>query len=371
MTLRLRTLVLMLAVILVAAAAPAGAATPEDLTLRLADLGPGYLIPDETCLPTRLRGDGTSRVVDQVGRLPHRGCEIAFSRAWVAPGAPAGLAEASSHAFVFEDTRGPEAALTRPRTLISFMYEPTREELEVVEPAPAIGDEAALLRGDEERFRGRSWWPAFVLWRSGNVLAAVQAVGHKSADASAQAALRLAAAQQARIALPTPLSPADHDDAEVRLDAPGLRLPIYWLGHDLAARGDLPGLLLHDSFPLESLGTENMFLSYGRDDEVVIALIPPGFLQRPFLRRELRRVARDPCTRRQRVTLRSGRATVWSSRGRGCHPRPEYAFAIARLPGVAAILTIDAERGPAARYATRTGMLRLLRALRERPSPPR
>jgi hypothetical protein len=58
---------------LLAAAAPTSAATPEDIALRLADVGPGSFIPDESCLPSRLRGDGTSRVVDQLGRLPRQG----------------------------------------------------------------------------------------------------------------------------------------------------------------------------------------------------------------------------------------------------------------------------------------------------------
>ncbi|HMJ04221.1 MAG TPA: hypothetical protein VK506_14865, partial [Conexibacter sp.] len=214
-----RTLALLTAfVALLAAAAPASAARPEDLALRLADLGPGYLIPDESCVATRLRGDGTSRVVDRIGRLGHRGCEIEFWRAWVPPGAPAGPHGVSSHALVFDDAEGPELALTRPRTIVSFMYLPTREELEVVEPAPAIGDEAVLLRGPTERFRRRTWWSAVVLWRSGNVLAAVEAIGGGSFDTSAQATLRLAAAQQARIAAPTPLGPTDNDDAEVGLD---------------------------------------------------------------------------------------------------------------------------------------------------------
>lgn len=366
MTKHPRALLLSLVVALVAAA-PAGAASPQDLTLRLADLGPGYVIPDDTCVPTRLRGDGTSRVVDQIGRLHHRGCEIAFSRAWVAPGAPAGPLEASSRAFVFDGTDGPVMALTRPRAVASFMYAPTREDFTVVEPAPAIGDEAILLRAPKVPFPKRPLWSAIVLWRSGSVLAAVQASGQKSADASTQAALDLAAAQQARIASPTTLGPADNDDAEVALDAPGLRLPIYWLGHDLAPRGELPGLSLHESFSVRLFGAEMAFLSYGRDDGVAIVLTDPRVLHQPWFRREMRRIARDVCTRRERVALTAGRATIWSQPGRRCHARPEDTFAIARLPGVAVILAVEAQPGPVTRYATRAGMLRLLRALRERP----
>jgi hypothetical protein len=366
MSLRALALLAAVAALILAAAAPASAARPKDLTLRLADVGPGYLVSDDTCLPTRLRGYGTSRVVDQIGRLPHRGCELEFWRAWVAPGAAAGPREVSSRALVFDDDAGPELALTRPRTVVSFMYLPTREELELVEPAPAIGDEAVLLRGPEERFRRRTWSSAIVLWRSEDVLAAVEASGGGSFDAIAQAALRLAVAQQARIAAPAPLSPADNDDAEVGLDAPGFRPPIFWLGHDVAAHGTLPSLSLTTSFPVRIYGDDSMLLAYGRDLAVVVGLLLPRTLHRPAVRRELRRLARDPCTRRERVALPSGGATIWSRPGRRCHARPENTFAIARLPGVRVTIAVDVSRGPIARYATRAGMLRLLRALRER-----
>jgi len=75
---------------------------------------------------------------------------------------------------------------------------------------------------------------------------------------------------------------------------------------------------------------------------------------------------RDPCTHRERVALPQGRATIWSSRGRRCDARPEDNFAIAHLPGVVVTLGVETDRGPLTRYATRAGMLRLLRALRPR-----
>ncbi len=372
-----RALVLLTALaVLIAAAAPASAAAPpEDLTLRLADVGPGYLIPDESCVPTHLRSDGTSRVVNRIARLRHRGCEIGLWRLWVAPGAPAGPRQVSSRALVFDDAEGPQLALTRPRVVVSFMSEPTREELEVVEPAPAIGDEAVLLRAPEERFRRRSWWTAIVLWRSGGVLAMVQTIS-ADADAGIQAALRLATAQQARIAAPTPLGADDNDAAEVGLDTPGFGLPVYWLGHDLAASGRLPDLTLTFSLSSRLLGREAMGMTYGRDGGVSVALLHPRTLHQPSVRREVRRIARDRCTRRERVPLPQGRATIWTSRGRRCDPRPDDTFAVARLPGVVAVLGVGVEHGPLTRYATRAGMLRLLRTLRPRaplseaPAPP-
>lgn len=111
-----------------------------------------------------------------------------------------------------------------------------------------------------------------------------------------------------------------------------------------------------------------MYLAYGRDEEIVIGLWGPRLLRLPIFRRGLRRLAHDPCTRRHRVALPSGHGTIWSRRsGRRCHARSEGVFAIARLPGVVVALGVDAEHKAHTRYATRAGMLRLLRALRERP----
>lgn len=198
--------------VLLAASAPAGAVVPKDLALRLTDLGPGYSVEDETCDPATLYDDGPSQILEQIGALHHTGCRIGFWRAWKAPGAPAGPLGVSSHVFVFDSTDGPEAALTHPQTVVAYL---SGDAPEMVPPAPAIGDEAVLLHGDMQRVGRRSWWSATVLWRSGSVLAAVRTISRRNADASTQAALRLAAVQQARIASPTPLGSDDNDDAEV------------------------------------------------------------------------------------------------------------------------------------------------------------
>jgi hypothetical protein len=300
--------------------------------------------------------------VNEVAALPHRGCEIEFARVWVAPGAPAGPDLVSSRAFVFDDVAGPRLALTRPRALVSAMYAPFREDLKMIAPAAAIGDQAVLLREQDGlgRYIG---WRTFVLWRSGNVLAVVRASSEQSPDASVQAALRLAAAQQARIAAPAPLGPADNDDADVGLSTPGFDLPIYWLGHDLPARGRLPSLTLNVSLPLPTRGGPSMTLMYGDDATVDVDLWRPRTLRRSFFRGALGMIAHDPCTHRKRIRLAQGRATIWSFGGRGCDTRSEARLAIMRLPGTVVMLGVDTRRGPT-RYATRAGMLRLLRALR-------
>lgn len=202
-----------------------------------------------------------------------------------------------------------------------------------------------------------------MLWRSGNVLAVVWASSEQGPDASAQAALRLAGAQQARIAVPTPLRPADNDDADVGLSTPGFDLPIYWLGHDLAARGRLPSLTLNVSAPLQTRGGPSMTLLYGDDAAVAVDLWRPRTLRRSSFRSAMAMIALDPCTHRTRTRLAQGRATIWSFGGRGCDTRSEARLALMRPPGTVVMLSVDTRRRPT-RYATRAGMLRLLRALR-------
>lgn len=361
MTACIRMLGLAVAVALLVAA-PAAAASPEELALRLADIGAGYVIPADGCVSTTLRGADRSRVVDEVAALPHRGCEIEFSRVWVAPGAPAGPDLVSSRAFVFEDVAGPRLALTRPRALISATYASVRKDLKMIAPAPAIGDQAVLLR-DEDGLGRYIGWRSFVLWRSGNVLAVVQASSEQSPDASVQAALRLAGAQQARIAAPAPLGPTDNDDADVGLNTPGFDLPIYWLGHDLAARGRLASLTLNVSAPLPTPGGPSMTLVYGDDATIAVDLWRPRTIRRSFVRSALAMIAHDPCTHRKRIRLAQRRATIWSFGGRRCDTRPEVRLAVMRLPGTVVMLSVDTRRRPT-RYATHAGMLRLLRALR-------
>jgi hypothetical protein len=366
---KVRALILLATVsALLAASAPAGAVVPADLALRLTDLDPGYVVDDETCEPTTFYDDGPSDFLKQVGDLHHVGCRISFHRVWKTPGTPPSPLGVSSYVFEFDSADGPQAALTRPRDAVAFL---SGSVPEVVQPAPAVGDEAVLLHGKMPFPVRHPWWSTIVLWRSGNVLAAVQTTSRS--DAGLQAALRLAAVQQARIASPTPLSPDDNDDAEVGLDAPDLRLPIYWLGHDLAARGRLPGLSLHLSESLTSRRTEAVYMAYGRGDEIVVTLMRPSVLRRPVFRHGFRRLARDPCTRRERVALASGHATIWSRHGGRCHAKADATFAIARLSGVVVLLGLDAEQPvtpSVARYATRTGMLRLMRALHRREPRP-
>jgi hypothetical protein len=355
---------------LLTAAAQAGAAppAPRALTLRLADFGPGYYLPWGRCFAEPMLADSL--------RFANRNCVIAFAPAWTSPGAARGPGFVMSAAVVFKTPKRAAAVLAYPRLVASLVFDPSREDFEVMAPAPAIGDEAALLRASDGS--------AVVVWRSGAALAAVL-VGHglqeHGGEIDPQVALALAATQQARIASPTPLLPSDDDASEVPLDDPGLGMPVYWLGHELPPRGDLPALTFSISLPAKQAGGGPVgpYLLYGRRGDhagvIVILLARREVLRRPSFRRELRQL-KEPCAHVERLTLPTGRATIYW-RGPQCpeldvRKTPDAfddANAIAILPEVVVFVSADGCvdcHGPISRYESPAGMRRIVRALRPR-----
>jgi hypothetical protein len=245
-----------------------------------------------------------------------------------------------------------------------------------MEPAPAIGDQAVLLRGADGS--------ATVVWRSGSTLAALLAGNglQRAPAVDAQTAVALATAQQARIAAPAPLRFADNDASLVALDDPALDLPVLWLGPQLPRRGALPALRLLYSEPADRAAARLGFgpiMLYGRRHaraDVILQLGRRGVLRRPAIRRELRRLRRDPCSRIDRLSLADGRATIFVRRPR-CPPlnvedTPDAladAAAVAILRGVVVFLSADDCtncHGPVSRYESVAGMRRLVRALQPR-----
>lgn len=379
---------------LAAATTPAAAAPadPAPLLLRLPDLGPGYTLAnkglsdvDRRCLPMPFASDPALPALRTIGRThPNRGCLIAFDRAWMAPGSRPGPHYVVSGAFTFADTEAPRAALARPRavgSLVSVLGGPiARGQLHVVEPAPTIGDESVLLRY-RSRSDGRTDSLAILVWRSGTTVAGVEAasVRRKPSDADEQAALTLAAAEQARIAAPTPLVPANLDDLEVPLDDPHLVRPVYWLGRYLPAAGRYPRLPLREVVPVSGAEQRkglSVTLHYATNlstgATIPLVMVDPKLLRRRAVRRELGRVRRERCTVEDRLVLPNGRATIFTGDRRRC---PHYGddVAFVRFPGVVVIVLPEGCqdcRGPVSRYLTRAGLRTIVHALRVRPPRP-
>jgi hypothetical protein len=365
---RLASFALVAALVLTASATPVLATPgPRALTLRLTDLPLGYTPLPPTC-------DAHPPIADIAPRAG-RACEMEFMRLWTPPGARPGPATVISTVIALDNPRSAATALADPLRFASLAL-PDMDDPEVVQPAPAIGDEAVLLRSADGS--------AAVVWRSGHVLAGLLA------DASfrdrrmmdVQATLTLATVQQARIAAPTPLRPADNEGSEVALDDPGLDLPVWWLGRALPQRGRLPELRLLTSISPVIFGhvdDTGPILLYGRRHaraQVTLALVKPSFLSRPAVRRDLRRLRRDSCSQIRRLKLRRGRATIFQRSPRcpklDVRKTPDALFdtiAVVVLPRV--VLFIDADdctscHGPISRYESIAGVRRIVRALHSR-----
>jgi len=365
------------------AAAPAAAEPPDPapLTLRLPDLGPGYVMhdtgsstADNACTALRLSARGLSPTVHRVGRFPNRSCWMSFARAWTPPDTLPGPDFVDSIGFAFDDPQGAQALLAHPRAIPAVLLNVAPRQLRVAEQTPEIGEEAVLLR-----FGGRSSLLSVVVvvWRTGSTVGMIGVTEIRSAGTGDQAALRLAAVQQARTTAPTPLLASDFDDLEVPLDDPRIAGPVYWLGREVPASGRFPRLPLAEVEPPTHADAQDRLraaLHYGRDIDygtsISVLTIDPGLLRKPGPRRELRRIRRAHCTIVDRLRLPTGRATIFTGAAR-C---PHYGdtFALVRLPGALVTITPDGCQichGPVSRYGTRVGLKTLVRALRLRQPP--
>ena len=350
----------MLAALLwVAIAAPAAGA-PEDLPLRLPDLGPGYVVNEHDCGLVLTGEEDTPPVLDRVLRPP--GCFAEFTRVWRPRGTPRGARTVESLAWPFADAAGAAAAFAEARTLTAFAAGLPRRMLTRRPHADGPGDESALFA-----FGRRPH--AALLWRSGAVLSLVF-TGARSARVAEASAGALAAAQQARLVAPAPLGPADYDDREVPLDDPGLAVPVVWLGRQAQPVTGLPPLILTDSHGPGGPPGLAASLEYGA---LTLDLWRPRAFARFARTRVGRVVRRQRCARVERITVPGGRATLvggYASPPRRCDRRaPDVWFADVHLGDVVVsvnrpvcLLCVDGG-GP---YAAPAALEAVIAALRRR-----
>lgn len=380
------------ALALAAAVQPAGAtpADPAPLLLRLPDLGPGYVVEElgfsavnRACARFHFPARRAPRVLNrQLGRSRNRGCTLWFTRAWSPPGTLPGPESVTSTVFAFEGLDGARAAIAHARGLAAALLGARPRFLPRAEPAPTIGDEAMQV-SVHARSRRQVSATTFVLWRTGPVVAMVSASdsgrlgsGSGQPGPTTDAALRLAALQQARIAAPTPLRAPVNDDRLVLLDDPGLNAPVMWLGERLPASGHLPALRLRET---------NHVYDLGENPQPLVRLIystsrlPEAAKVELWRAHDLRRSLRRPtypyqCQRRFDVDVPGARAWIDATylreprRASGrCPHGGAFITAVAFFENVG--VTIDANgccRSVVPLYDSRAGLHRLLRALRPR-----
>lgn len=357
---------------LAAATVPAAPPAPDTLTLRLPDLGQNYELVDGRC-DARTGSEQRSSpgtLPSLARRFPHRGCVVAFYKSWSASGLPRHPDYVVSAAFAFADAAGPVAALQHPRQIAAHILHVKRRNLSPLPAGGSVGDDVRAFRLENYSRSGTT-----LLWRSGSVLALTLASG-PAGDRTMQAALRLAAAQQTRIAIPIPLLPSDLDDVEVPLDNPRLGVPVVWLGRTLPAARGRPALTL-DGIDVSRYAPQlDMGYGYrGHPDAVDVALSDPRPIRRTLRTRMLRRL----CLRRYETGIPGLHATIyggpkpWPPQRRCGHAPPAVFSATAFFRGVvvdidgAACLPCAPRSAP---FNSVAGMRAVLRALRFRPPRP-
>jgi hypothetical protein len=299
-------------VVLLAVPAPAGARTdPEDVVLRLADVGGGYVVGDDGGCGSSFGREGTPPPLLRLERRHRfRGCGIEFDEAW----APTGVrrpANVESHAYVFRNSPAAAAGLRVGPSLLEFTVGPGRRSFVHRPPSRPIGDEAVVLESDQALAGGRANRPGVaVMWRTGRVLAFVFEAG-LGGERGETSALGLAGRQQARLLAPTPLKPHENDDLEVPLDDPAIAGLVYWLGRSHDPPGRLGRLRLSDatrSGPGWAAG-----LHYGGSVWLGV------WRRRAFARFKRTRFGRlvwhSPCARSTRLRMADRRAVIYRGYG--------------------------------------------------------
>lgn len=239
-----------------------------DLLLRLSDLPPGYvnveLLEEQGersfCSPLKRPPGTPPKLARFVGRFHPKGCVGAYGRVFVVPGQPTGPMVAATGVLALSSDKAADAAWhVVPELLGRLTHDRRPRELAAPE---RIGSATRLFHPVSPPLFGRIGRAAsFLVWRSGNTLAVVMAIG-ESFDEVDRAAVELAGRQQVHIRKPTRYTRAEKFDGEVFLDDPALETPAYWLGRNFRPGKGLPNNRLFASFPLD-----------GSDEEVPGALL--------------------------------------------------------------------------------------------------
>jgi hypothetical protein len=219
-------------------AAPRKGPDQTRLLLRFSDLVLGYMNFDFGegaerpifCSQFTHPEDTPPKLRSFVLRFHPRGCIGAYFRLFVPPGKEAGPTFIGTGVMALGSDRAADAGWRIVPELLGRLLggQPPRE----VDPKIKIGSATRLFHATlpgEARVLGRR--TSFLVWRSGNTLAVVETFGPKLGKDD-RAAAELAPLQQAHIENPTPYTNAERYDAEVPLDDPALKQPIYWLGRN-------------------------------------------------------------------------------------------------------------------------------------------
>lgn len=369
-----------------------------DLILRLHDLPPGYLNVElqeeqgERTFCSRLHHshDTPPALARFIIRFGPKGCAAAYFRLFTVPAQPSGPALAGSGVLRMNSGKAANAAWhVVPELLGRLMHDHPPQAIATPEK---VGSATRLFHANDQPrfypfFRKVGSAASFLVWRSGNTLAVVMAVG-ESSDENDRAAIELARRQQTHIRTPTRYTPSERFDGEVALDDPALETPVYWLGRDFrpghGSRSDrLYGSYASDGSEEETPGAL-LYLGYERIwlDTWTVATWPQ-YAGTPAARA----IASWPCTKTKTIELPGGYATIYGGYARNyraCPDQPPNAFTARVYIGDLVILVNAVPNNPpsppgvdslplfletANPYGSFKGMEAIVRNLRLRPKP--
>jgi hypothetical protein len=236
-----------------AAAAPTRGTNPAWLILRLSDLSLGYLnveLQEEQgdhiyCSRLTHPEDTPPRMGRFVDRFHPRGCLGSYTRLYTPPEEEQGPELIGTGALPLGSDAAADAGWkVVPEMLGRLGPEHPRE----VKPTERVGSATRLFHVQAPRILGSTGdKQTFLVWRSGNTIAAVMAIGDDFAKTDREAAA-LALLQDAHIRRPARYTLAERFDGEVPLDDPKVDLPVYWLGRNFRPGAGLPDNRLFDSY---------------------------------------------------------------------------------------------------------------------------
>jgi hypothetical protein len=291
------------------------------MVLRLPDLPPGYL---NGYLGEGPRDDGLfceafSRSPDKADAVAEfartyrpKGCIAAYVSLFTIPGEQPVAPVVASGVMALGSAPAADDAWDLVPTLLGRVFPggPPQE----VKTSARVGAQTRLFHTT------RAWFPylfrgkqkgSFLVWRSGNTVAAIVAVGGSFA-ANDRVVAELAPRQQAHIRKPTRYTRAERFDGEVPLNDPSLEMPVYWLGRNFRPGEGLPDNRLFASFALD-----------GSEEEEPGALLGiwyrqirlytwteatwPQYASSP----EAHAIASWHCTKKKTIELAGGYATIY------------------------------------------------------------
>lgn len=331
---KLATIVLALAAACTAAlpllgnanAAPKRGVNPAWLILRLSDLPLGYLnveLQEEQgdhiyCARLTHPEDTPAKMGRFVDRFHPRGCLGGYTLLYTPPGEEAGPELIGTGSLPLRSDAAADAGWrVVPELLGRLVPDPPHE----VKAKERIGRATRLFHTKAPRIlRSTGGKETFLVWRSGNTLAAVMTIGDSFAQTDRQAAA-LARLQDAHIRKPRRYTLAERFDGEVPLDDPAVNLPVYWLGRNFRPGGELPDNRLFDAYFTGKASKETHHKFVGaeapgapltiRYANIWLTTWPPANWQVFAGSDTGKAITRWKCTQTKTVSLAEGTATIF------------------------------------------------------------